>query len=106
EGVRGGPDGGIDLLDRGKVDLLRERAGGRVVDRPTPSGLALERTSADPVMDAGRPAGPLSRGGTGAGRTRLCDLRHVDLSVVVRPRLGQPPRGVAVRSVAGPLRAA
>ena len=51
----GGGDGRVDLLDRGEVDLSRDLAGGRVVDRAAAAARARHAGAVDPVVDPIQP---------------------------------------------------
>ena len=63
EGRLGRRDGGVDLLDRGEVDLAGEPPGGRVVDRAARGRTCRRpRAPADPVAGPDSVAGRVARG--------------------------------------------
>ena len=77
ERLMGDLDGGIDLIGRCEVDLSRDLAGGRVVDRSAAATRARDPLPVDPVVDPLQPGLVAPLGGR-----RLRDVRHVLLDCV------------------------
>ena len=88
EGLACHTHGRVDLLGRCKIDLARDLAGGRVVDRPAASRRAGHTLAGDPVVDM------LEFGCLGSGR-RLSNLFHAHKILPTSGNVARQPAGAA-----------